>query len=208
MLTTHDDALCPDVRTEDLLRHYVESAPQTVLSVDQLGNFLMGFGVLSMGYMLQADLSPAVLALKGPVGAHAMGGLVALLAWGLTVALLLAFVRTYIFRVLAGRAVHADGGNEDKIGQVVEVPEELSWRRFNAAQPTFEAFLKDSYRRQDRQSPEALLYARFSYLRFMTLKKLAEMDRMRRLLGQALISGVAFKVTLVLMGLMHDVPPG
>ncbi|MCW8140009.1 MAG: hypothetical protein KIT58_14015 [Planctomycetota bacterium] len=180
------------VQNEDLLRHYVEAAPQTVLSVDQLGNFLMGFGVLAMGYMLQADLSPALQAMKGALGARAFAGLLALLAWGLTVALLLAFVRTYIFRVLAGRAVHAEGGNEDRIGEVVEVPEELSWRRFNAAQPTFEAFLKDSYRRQDRQSPEQLLYARFSYLRFMTLRKLAEMDRMRRLLGQALVSGVAF----------------
>ncbi len=201
MVRTQDETLCPTIQHEDLLRHYVESAPQTVLSVDQLGNFLMGFGVLSMGYMLNADLAPALGAVRGPVALKAFGGLLALVAWGVTVGLLLAFVRTYIFRVLAGRSVHADGANEEKIGEVVEVPDELTWRQFNRRQPTFEKFLEDSYRREDRKSAEALLYARFSYLRFMTLRKLAEMDRMRRLLGAALVSGVTFKVALVLLGL-------
>lgn len=201
-MRTQDETLCPEATHEHLLRHYVEAAPQTVLSVDQLGNFLMGFGVLSMGYMLQADLSPAIGALKGGFGPRALGGLLVLFAWGSTIALLLAFVRTYIFRVLAGRAVHAEGGNEDRIGELVEVPEDMTWRQFNRRQPTFETFLKDSYRREDRGTPEALLYARFSYLRFMTLRKLSEMDRMRRLLGQALVTGVTFKVALVLLGLL------
>lgn len=202
MVRMQDETLCPAVQHEDLLRHYVAAAPQTVISVDQLGNFLMGFGVLSMGYMLQADLQPALTALRGPVTLAASGGLVALLAWGVTVGLLLAFVRTYIFRVLAGRSVHADGGNEDRIGEVIDGPDdELTWRKLNRRQPTFEKFLEDSYRREDRKSPEALLYARFTYLRFMTLRKLAEMDRMRRLLGAALGTGVTFKVAMVMLGL-------
>jgi hypothetical protein len=202
-MRTMDETLCPETKHEDLLRHYVDSAPQTILSVDQLGNFLMGFGVLSMGYMLEADLGPALAAVRAPALPRAALGLLAVGAWGVTVALLVAFVRTYIFKVLAGRAVHAEGGNEEKIGQVVELPEpeELTWRRFFAKQPTFEAFLKESYRREDRGSPEALLYARFTYLRFMSLRKLAEMDRMRRLLGQALITGVAFKGALIALGL-------
>jgi hypothetical protein len=202
-MRTHDETLCPDVTHQDLLRHYVDKAPDTVLSVDQLGNFLMGFGVLAMGYMLQADLSAALGALRGgALGLKPGLGAVALLAWFATVGLLLSFVRTYIFEVLAGRSVHAEGGNEEKIGQVVELPEELGWRRFTSRQPTFERFLEDSYRREDRRTPEALLYARFSYLRFMTLKKLQHMDRMRGLLGQALGCGVTFKVALVLLGLM------
>lgn len=200
-MRTHDETLCPDVTHQDLLRHYVDKAPETVLSVDQLGNFLMGFGVLAMGYMLQADLTAALGALRAAPGLKSGLALVALLAWFVTVGLLLAFVRTYIFEVLAGRSVHAEGGNEDKIGEVVQLPEELAWRRFVSRQPTFEAFVKDSYRREDRGSPEALLYARFSYLRFMTLKKLQHMDRMRSLLGHALLSGVTFKVALVLVGL-------
>jgi hypothetical protein len=201
-MRTADETLCPETTHQDLLQHYVESAPNTVLSVDQLGNFLMGFGVLAMGYMLQADLGPAVAAARAVSRLRALGGVASLLAWAITVGLLLAFVRTYIFKVLAGRSVHADGGNEDRIGEVVEVPEKLTWRQWSRRQPTFEAFLRESYRGEDRVSPEALLYARFSYLRFMTLRKLGEMDRMRRLLGQALITGVAFKASMIALGLL------
>lgn len=188
-----------NVTRDHLLLHYVQAAPQTVASVDQLGNFLMGFGVLALGYLLQADLSPATAALRR-AGATPGLGAAALVAWSGAVLHLVLFARTYVFEVLAGRRAHVEQENEDGLGEVVEVPDDLTWRKFVRAQPTFEKFLETSYRREDRRSAARLLYARFTYLRFMTLRKLAAMDRMRRLLGRALVLGVAFKAALVALG--------
>lgn len=190
----------PELARRDLLLHYVHEAPRTIDSVDQLGNFLMGFGVLALGWLLQVDLAAPLAALHAAPAKQLLGGL-ALLCWGAAVLWLVAFVHSYVTRVLAGRAVHAEGGNEDKIGRVLELPapDELSWRRFIAPQPGFEQFLRGHYRPEDRTSPEALLYARWTYLRFMALTKLAEMARMRRLLGRALVAGVGFKLLTVLL---------
>ena len=33
MIRTQDETLCPAIQHDDLLRHYVESAPQTVLAL-------------------------------------------------------------------------------------------------------------------------------------------------------------------------------
>jgi hypothetical protein len=194
-----EPSLCPEVRTDHLLRHYVDAAPQTVASIDQLGNFLMGFGVLALGYLLQVDVSGATRALHASNAVAIVGGL-ALLAWAGAVVNLVLFVRTYVFEMLAGRACHVSDGNEEKLGEITELPEQLTWRAFVRKQPTFEAFLKEAYRPQDRVSAESLLYARFTYLRFMSLKKLEAMDRMRRLLGRGLVLGVGFKAGLVLLG--------
>lgn len=194
-----DDPDPSSVTRDHLLLHYVQAAPQTVASVDQLGNFLMGFGVLALGYLLQADLGAATGALHRaglPLGL----GVAALLAWSGAVVHLVLFVRTYVFEVLAGRRAHVEADDEAALGDVVEVPDDLAWRAFVRRQPTFERFLETSYRREDRASAQQLLYARFTYLRFMTLRKLAAMDRMRRLLGRALVLGVTFKAALVALG--------
>ena len=183
----------------ELLLHYVAEGPRTIDSVDQLGNFLMGFGALALGYMLQVELRLPLEALRsGAPGRVAMAAL-ALAAWGAAVLLLVGFVHSYVTRVLAGRSVHAEGGNEEKIGQVLELPapDELSWRKFIASQPTWKEFLRGHYRPEDRRSAEQLLYARWTYLRFMCVAKLAEMARMRRLLAQALGAGVLFKLATV-----------
>lgn len=200
---SHDDRLdesAPARRA--LLLHYVAEGPRTIDSVDQLGNFLMGFGVLALGYLLQAELSAPLQALRAAGPALQVAGGAALACWGAAVVWLVAFVHTYVTRVLAGRSVHAEGGNEDKIGRVLELPapEELTWRRFAAGQATFEQFLRGHYRPEDRAgSDDALLYARWTYLRFMAMHKLAEMARMRRLLARALVAGVLFKLFTVLL---------
>ena len=59
----HTVEICDEARYEDLLLHYVGGAQLTAVNVDQLGNFLMGFGVLSLGYLLNADLSRATAVL-------------------------------------------------------------------------------------------------------------------------------------------------
>jgi hypothetical protein len=192
--------ICDQLTHDDLLRHYVDTTPKTLESIDQLGNFLMGFGVLALGYLLQAELGAATEAVGG-VGMQRLLGGVALGTWGVAVGLLVLFVHTYINRVIVGRSLHADGEDEERIGEVLSVPADMTWRQFISRQPTFGRFLASSYRAEDRRSPEALLYARWSYARFMAMRKLANMDRMRRLLGGALIMGVAFKVSLVLLGL-------
>lgn len=199
----HDDRLdgsAPARRA--LLLHYVGEGPRTIDSVDQLGNFLMGFGVLALGYLLQAELSAPLQALRAAGPALQAAGGAALACWAAAVAWLVAFVHTYVTRVLAGRSVHAEGGNEDKIGRVLELPasEELTWRRFAAGQATFEQFLRGHYRPEDRAGgDDALLYARWTYLRFMAMHKLAEMARMRRLLARALVAGVLFKLLTILL---------
>jgi hypothetical protein len=189
----------PALSSDDLLRHYVDAAPHTVASIDQLGNFLMGFGVLALGYLLQVDLSAATRVVHAASLAGAVAAL-ALLAWSGAVLHLVLFVRAYVFEMLAGRACHVEGGNEDRLGEVTAPPEALTWRAFIRKQPTFEAFLREGYRAPDRATPEALLYARFTYLRFMALKKLEVMDRMRRLLGRGLALAAGFKGALVLLG--------
>jgi len=181
---------------DDLLLHYATGAQHSVQSVDQLGNFLMGFGVLSLGYLLQADVAPLGRAVAaGDPGSPS--ALAALGAWGVAVGLLVLFVLTYVFRVLAGRAVHAREGIEDGVGDVIDLPEDLRWDAFVRGQRSFPQFLKASFRAQDLRDPAALFYARWTYLRFMTLRKLVEMQRMRRLLGLALLFGILFQLLAV-----------
>lgn len=192
-----DAPMCTEARHDDLLLHYVDGAQRTVGSVDQLGNFLMGFGVLALGYLLNADLALATKALGVGSASLQLSAALTLGAWGTAVLLLVTFVWIYIFRVLAGRSVHASEGREANIGQVLHLPSDLSWQGFIKEQRTFKAFLHNNYRTRDQKTPESLLYARWSYMRFMTLQKLAEMQRMRALLGLALIAGVAFKVLMV-----------
>jgi len=189
--------LCEATRHDDLLLHYVNGAQRTVESVDQLGNFLMGFGVLALGYLLNADLSVATAALGVGAAGHQVSALLALGAWGVSVGLLVAFVLTYVFRVIAGRAVHPSEGNDDAIGEVIQPPDDMTFQQFVRPQRTFAEFLEHSYLPKDRRSAEALLYARWTYMRFMTLKKLAAMERMRGLLGMAVVAGVTFKVVMI-----------
>ena len=105
-------------------------------------------------------------------------------------------VYTYVYHVLAGRSVHARDGREEAIGEVLDVPDDLSYQEFMLHQGSFDQFLLTHYGNRARRSPESLLYARWSAMRFMMLKKLGAMARMRGLLGLALISGVAFKVLM------------
>jgi hypothetical protein len=195
MIRLTDAELCEDVRHDDLLLHYLSGAQRTVESIDQLGNFLMGFGVLALGYLLNASLKPATMWVG--VAGHQGAALLTLGAWALGVGLLLAFVYIYIFRVLAGRSVHAENGREDRVGETLELPEGLDFPSFMNEQRTFGDFLRTHFRTVDRKSPASLLYARWSYVRYMALRKLIEMNRMRSLLGLALASGIGFKVGLV-----------
>ncbi len=197
MHAVKDPTLCPETTHTHMLLQYVHGAQQTVQSIDQLGNFLMGFGVLALGYLLNQDLGVATRALGvGPAGQQ-VSGLLTLGAWGLGVGLLVCFVYTYVFKVIAGRAVHGRDGTESDVGEVLDLPEDPTFEQFIRPQRTFRAFLKNSYRGRDQNDPEALLYARWTYMRFMAVKKLQEMQRMRHLLGMALIAGVTFKVLLV-----------
>ncbi|MGE0713016.1 MAG: hypothetical protein AB7N76_07980 [Planctomycetota bacterium] len=193
-----DEELCQAVGYEHLLLHYLSGAQGTIESIDQLGNFLMGFGVLALGYLLNQDLGLATRRIGAAVPQGAP--LLTLLAWALAVGLLVAFVLVYIFRVLAGRAVHARDGREDAVGEVLDLPEDLDFAAFARDQRTFADFLRLSYRAADRASPAALLYARWTYVRYMCLRKLAEMNRMRALLGLAVVCATAFKVGLVYLG--------
>ena len=192
--TTWPETESPPQEHRDLLRHYLDGAQETVGSVDQLGNFLMGFGVLALGYLLNADLGVATHGLG--TGAR-LAATATLAAWALAVGLLLLFVWTYIFRVVAGREVHAHDGREDAVGEVIDLPGHLTYPEFRRHQGSFEEFLATHYAYRDRKDPERLLFVRWSYLRFMTLKKLEAMDRMRGLLGLALVFGVGFKLGLV-----------
>lgn len=197
MRAVRDETLCPETTHTHLLMHYVHGAQQTVQSIDQLGNFLMGFGVLALGYLLNQDLDVATRALGVGSAGQQISGLLTLGAWGIAVGLLVCFVYTYVFHVIAGRAVHGSDGTESNVGEVIDLPEDPTFQQFVRPQRTFRSFLKNSYRSSDQDDPSALLYARWTYMRFMTVKKLREMQRMRHLLGMALISGVAFKVLLV-----------
>ena len=141
MTATRNRELCEDLTHDDLLRHYVQGAQMTVGSIDQLGNFLMGFGVLALGYLLNADLAPAT-SVFGVAGAgHHISAVLTLASWGVAVGLLVCFVMTYVFRVLAGRAVHARDGREEAIGDVIEVPDDLSYEQFMRHQGSFDQFL-------------------------------------------------------------------
>lgn len=186
-----------DLSHDDLLHHYLGGALRTVESVDQLGNFLLGFGVLALGYLLSAELGTAIQAL----GSAQRGlALTTLITWGTAIGLLLAFVYVYVFRVLAGRSVHASEGREDAVGGLLpDLAAGLTFREFIQNQRTFSDFLAANYRSADQRDPQALLYARWSYVRFMTLRKLAEMNRMRVLLAFALAAGTAFKVCSLLL---------
>lgn len=189
---------------DELLRHYVASAPHTLESVDQLGNFLMGFGVLALGYLLNANLNAATAAVLGGLGGLHLGlGATALTAWGLSVGSLIRFVHTYITRVIAGRGLHAPMGDESKVGDVLQLPPNLSFEEFISGQRDFDQFVRHNFAPTDREDPSALLYKRWTYTRFMALRKLAEMDRMRSLLGLALTAGVVFKVALVALGALN-----
>lgn len=180
----------PEPLHPELLLHYVEGAQKTAESIDQLGNFLMGLGALTLGYLLQTDLAPLLAAARADVPAAAIG----LLSWAAAVVLLLAFAAVYIFRMLAGRRVHAPADDPRALGEVLEVPADLDWAGFVKGQETWRAFLRHHYDAEALRSREALLYARWSALRFMTLRKLADMQRMRRLLAGALVALVAFKL--------------
>jgi hypothetical protein len=186
-----------ELRHDDLLLHYVRGAQGTLQSIDQLGNFLMGFGVLALGYLLQADLSAATAVLGAAGGGRELLAIASLGAWATAVGLLVAFVLTYVFRVIAGRSVHGVNGKEDGIGAVIDLPEDLSMEGFMASQRSFPQFLRGSYRPEDQRDPAALLYARWSYLRYMGLCKLVAMQRMRGLLGLALVFAVGFKLLVV-----------
>jgi len=195
-----DEELCHQTRHDDLLLHYLNGAQRTIESIDQLGNFLMGFGVLALGYLLNANLQPVTRWLTG-VGGHQGAAALTLAAWGIAVLALLAFVFVYIFRVLAGRAVHAQDGREDGVGEVLDdLPEDLSFPTFMQHQRSFGDFVRTHFHSRDHRSPEALLYARWSYMRFMGLKKLVEMNRMRTLLGLGLVCGTAYKFGVVYLG--------
>ena len=69
--TKNRPELCTEASHDDLLHHYLRGAQQTVQSVDQLGNFLMGFGVLALGYLLNSDLSAATAVFGSASQAHA-----------------------------------------------------------------------------------------------------------------------------------------
>jgi len=195
---TTDDG---DLTHAHLLLHYVDGSQRTIESVDQLGNFLMGFGVLALGYLLNADLGPTLGAWRSGGGEvqHVAGA--TLVAWALAVLFLVVFSLIYVFQVLPGRSVHARDDKPDAIGAVLAGRVPTNFREFMRDQRTFSEFLQTSYLPLDRRTPEALLYARYSYMRFMTLQKVGAMTAMRRLLGLGLLAGVSFKLlSLALVG--------
>lgn len=184
----------PEVAHPDLLLHYLQGAQRTVEAIDQLGNFLMGFGVLALGYLLQADLTPATHLLgRAPTGTQVVA-LGALACWATAVGLLLIFAGVYVLGLLTGRRVHARDHDPATIGEVLAPAEGLDYPTFLARQRTWRDFLRLTYPAKHLPDPEALLYDRWSALRFLAHTKLAAIAHMRALLITALGAGVGFKL--------------
>ena len=178
---------------EELLKHFVEEGSLVLQNLDNLGNFLMGFGMIVLGYMLSVNLQPHLESFFEGTEEKFTFSCFALFAWTLSILCLLGFIYLFIFHLLAGRAVFAHEGKKDVVGERLLI-KKMSFAQFQQKAPDYATFLKTHYLPEDRICGEQLWYATFRYTRYMAYRKLMVMNKMRELLGAALLSGVVFKI--------------
>lgn len=183
----------------ELLKHLVQEGSQVLQNLDNLGNFMMGFGVLVLGYLLNVNLKVHFQYLLEPHSFEIFSlSFFALLSWSLSIVLLLGFVYLFIFHLLAGRSIYATKNNPNSIGERISI-KGMGYRDFEKMAPTFEDFLKNNFLSQDQKDDEQIWYATFRYSRYMAYRKLMVMNKMREMLGIAILSGVFFKLLDILI---------
>ncbi|TNE44327.1 MAG: hypothetical protein EP343_31760 [Deltaproteobacteria bacterium] len=192
----------PTLSREALLHHYVQEGVQVLQGLDNLGNFLMGFGVLVLGYLLNAQLKPHVLqSFTQSNGGVAMLSWLCLGAWTLAVVLLLRFMYWFIFHLLAGRAVYASQNQANSIGERIEL-KRMTYQQYQEQAPNFDSFVQRNYLEKDQNEDKQLWFATFRYTRYVALRKLMIMNRMRSLLAWALWWGLVFKLADIGVGIL------
>lgn len=177
---------------QELLKYYVQEGTQIFQSLDNLGNFLMGFGVLMLGYLLNVNLTSYLARIQAENTIFNFST-IALMAWIASIILLLGFMYLFIFHLIAGRTIHASGNSRNSIGQKISITE-MTYDKFFSAAPTFDAFISRNYLREDQTSDMQIWYATFRYSRYMAFQKLMIMNKMRQLIALAMVSGVFFKI--------------
>jgi len=180
---------------QGLLKHYVQEGAHTLQGIDNMGNFLVGLGVLMLGYLLNVQNKELFVQLfiKDDRSLAMLSGS-CLFAWAMSIVLLLWFMHVFIFHLLAGRRVHASHGKVGSIGERMEL-QGMSYPDFERQAPDFETFVEKNYLPSDQEESEQLWYATFRYTRYMALRKLMVMKQMRSLLAWAMLFGVLFKTT-------------
>ena len=182
---------------DNLLKYYVKEGTQVLQSLDNLGNFLMGFGVLMLGYLLNVNLKTYIT--HSFIENNLMSfSTVALFGWLLAVILLLDFMYLFVYHLIAGRSIHALGGSRDNIGKRISITK-MSYEKFANTAPCFEKFINNNYLEEDQKSNRQLWYSTFRYTRYMAYRKLMIMNKMRRLLAFAMASGVLFKLIDIML---------
>lgn len=196
------EAESPQLSRDTLLQHYVQESVQVLQGLDNLGNFLMGFGVLVLGYLLNAQLKPHVLqSFTQTNGGMAMLSWLCLGAWTLAVVLLLRFMYWFIFHLLAGRAVYASDNQPNSIGERIQL-KQMTYEEYQSQAPDFDSFVSSNYLDMDQSQDKQLWFATFRYTRYVALRKLMIMNRMRSLLAWALWWGLVFKLTDIGVGIL------
>lgn len=184
----------PNMR-EDLLQHFVQEGTNVLQSLDHLGNFLMGAGMVMLGYLLSTQLkSQLVHILTKPSNQLFYLSWTCILAWCCAVTLLLRFMYCFIFHLLAGRTIHPSHNKPESIGERIPI-KEMTYQEFSQNSSDFQTFIQNNYLQQDQANPEQLWYATFRYTRYMAFRKLMLMNQMRSLLGWAMLFSVVFKLT-------------
>ena len=176
----------------ELLKHYVSEGTKVLQGLDNLGNFLMGFGVLMLGYLLNSNMKFHFSILAGVEEKFVWSG-VSVLAWVAAVVFLLGFMYLFIFELLAGRSIYAWRNDKKSIGSRIRI-RKMSYEEFEKMAPTFKDFLRNNYLESDRTNSQQTWYATFRYCRYMAFKKLMIMNQMRCLLAWAMACGVIFKL--------------
>ena len=178
---------------EELLKYYTKEGTEVIQGLDNLGNFLMGFGILVLGYLLNCNLQPHFKLLLFQTEKWSFSSALCLTTWIMAVLFLLGFIYLFVFHLLAGRSIYAYNNSKNYIGKRIKV-KNMSYEQYEKSAPTFEHFLENHYLDTDQKNDPQLWYATFRYGRFMAFKKLMIMNRMRVLLAWAMISGVCFKL--------------
>lgn len=180
---------------QELLKHFVQESVHVLQGLDNLGNFLMGFGMVMLGYLLNAKLRMHFVNIFAKAkGYLALSSWVCLFAWCAAVVLLLGVIYLFVFHMLAGRAVHASNNQKGSIGKRIK-RKHLSYEEFAQQAPDFGSFVDKNYLKEDQTNARQLWYATFRYTRYMAFRKLMIMNKMRSLLAWAILCGVLFKVT-------------
>ncbi len=182
---------------QELLKYYVHEGTQIFQSLDNLGNFLMGFGVLMLGYLLNVNLNSYFARIEVEQSVFNFSTF-ALIAWIASIVLLLGFMYFFIFHLISGRTIHAKENSRNSIGKRISITE-MTYDKFASTAPTFDAFIAKNYLYEDQKSDTQIWYATFRYSRYMAFQKLMIMNKMRKLIAWAMISGVLFKILDILL---------